>query len=74
MIGEKRAIAPVRSSRRGEPARQDHDIGALQAGVFVPHELSGLPEHPGRGVMRIVIAIGAGKDDDAEFHQSTSMR
>ena len=71
---ETRHRAGAQVVAMGEPAWQNHHVGALQAGVFVPHELSGLPEHMGRRVIRIVIAVGAGKDDDAEFHQSTSMR
>ena len=59
----------------GETARQDHDVGAFQVGVLVPQILGILAEHvPGR-VKRVLVAVAAGKHDDAEFHdQSTSMR
>jgi hypothetical protein len=58
----------------GKPAGQNDHLGALQTGVFVPDQLSGLAEHLGRCMIRIVVAVGAGEDDDTEFHQSTSMR
>ena len=57
-----------------EPAGQDDDVGALEAGVLVPDQLGVLPQHVLRGVIRIVVAIGSGKDDDREFHAVTSIR
>ena len=51
-----------------EAAGQDHDVGALQARLLVPDELGVLPEHVLGRVVRVVIAVGAGKDDDGEFH------
>ena len=57
-----------------EPAGQDDDIRALQAGVLVPDELGVLTQHVLHGMMRIVIAVGTGKDDDREFHAVTSIR
>ena len=58
----------------GEPARQNHHVGALQVGLLVPHELGVLPEHVFGRVIRVVVTIGTGKDDDGEFHSATSMR
>ena len=52
----------------GEAAGQDDDVGALQVGVLVPDELGVLAEHVLGGVIGVVVAVRAGKDDDAEFH------
>ena len=51
-----------------ESAGQDDDVGALQVGVLVPDELGVLAEHVLRGVIGVVVAVAAGKHDDAEFH------
>ena len=55
-----------------EPAGQDHDVGALEARVLVPDERGLVPEHVLRGVVGVVVAVGAGKDDDGELHVSRS--
>ena len=55
-----------------EPARQNDDVGALQARLLVPDELGVLPEHVLGGVVRVVIAVRTGKDDDANFIISRS--
>ena len=51
-----------------KPARQHDDVSALEARLLVPDELGLLAEHVLGGVIGVVIAVGAGKDDDAEFH------
>ena len=51
-----------------EAARQHHDVGAVEARLLVPDELRLLPEHVLHGVIRVVIAVGSWKNDDAEFH------
>ena len=56
-----------------EPAGQHDDVGALQAGVLVPDELGRLAEHGRRRMIRIVVAVAAGKHDDAEFHVRSSL-
>ena len=50
-----------------EAARQDDDVGALEARLLVPDELGVLAEDVLGRVIRVVIAVGAGKDDDGEF-------
>ena len=55
-----------------EAAGQDDDVGALEARLLVPDELRLLPEHVLGGVIGVVIAVGTGKDDDAEFHSLPS--
>ena len=64
-----------------EPAWQDHDIGALQAGVLVPHERRILAEDVPGGVVGVVVGVGSGEHHHGEFHrtastapESTSMR
>ena len=61
-----RAGAQVVAVRKA--ARQHDDVGAVEARLLVPDELRLLPEHVLRGVIRVVIAVGSGKNDDAEFH------
>jgi hypothetical protein len=50
-----------------EPARQDHDVGALQIGFFVPDVLGLLANDVARGVVSVFVAVAAGKDNDTEF-------
>ena len=38
----------------------------------MPDELGVLPEHVLRRVVRVVIAVGAGKDDDGKFDHASS--
>ena len=73
MIGEKRAIAPrAQIVAMREPARQNDDVGALEIGVLVPDVLGLLAEHILGRVIRVLIAVGAGKDDDGKFHTELS--
>ena len=57
-----------------EAAGQDDDVGALQARLLVPDELGVLAEHVLGRVVRVVIAVGAGKDDDGEFHDGFTLQ
>ena len=50
------------------------DIRALEARVLVPDVLGLLAEHVLGCVVRVVIAIGSGKNDDGEFHAVASSR
>ena len=52
----------------GEAAGQDDGVDIAESGGVVPDELRLLPEVVGDGVEGVVIAIAAGKDDDAKFH------
>ena len=61
--GAAAKVIPVRES-----ARQDHDVGALQIGVLVPHVIGVLAEDVSGGVVSVVVAIAAGKNDDCKFH------
>ena len=45
-----------------------HAIGAAKIGLFVPEHLDIRTEQVARHVNSIVIAVRAGKNDDAEFH------
>ena len=51
-----------------ETAGQNHRVGAAELGVLVPDQLGLFAEHLRRGVEGVVVRIGAGKDDDREFH------
>ena len=51
-----------------EATRQDDDVGALEVRVLVPDVLGLLAEHLSGGVVRVLVAVGSGKDDDREFH------
>src|SRR5204862_229328 len=51
-----------------KPAGEDYDIDTLQVGVLVPDVLGLLTDHILRGVIRVVVAIAAGKHHDAELH------
>jgi hypothetical protein len=57
-----------------EAAGKNDRVGAFEAGVLVPDQLSVLAQHVLGGVIRIVVAIRSGKDDDREFHAVTSIR
>ncbi len=46
---------------------ESHDLQNCDA-VIVPQECDRLVRDLLDGVMRIVVAVGAGKDDDTEFH------
>jgi len=52
-----------------EPAREDHDVGPLEARLLVPDALGLLAEHGRRGVIAVVIAVRSRKDDDGELSQ-----
>ena len=54
-----------------EPAGQNHDVGAAERRLLVPDERRLLAEHVLRGVVRVVIAVRSGKDDDGERHRVT---
>jgi hypothetical protein len=51
-----------------KPSGNDDGIGILQVMRFVPEESNRLFGYLLNGPERVVIAVGAGKDDDAEFH------
>ena len=58
-----------------ETAGQNDDVRAFQIGILVPQVLGLLAEDVPGGVKRVLIAVAAGKNDDAKSHaQSTSMR
>ena len=48
--------------------RSDDGIDIAERGRVVPDKLGGLPEIVGDRVKSIVIAIAAGKNNDARFH------
>ena len=52
----------------GEAAGENDGIDIAERGRIVPDKLRLLPEIVGDRVERIVIAIAAGKNNDAEFH------
>ena len=52
----------------GEAAGQDHRVDVAQRGRVVPDQLARLAEVMGNRVPSVVIAIAAGKNDDAESH------
>ncbi len=52
----------------GEAAGQDHGVGVAQRSGVVPDKFAGLAEVMGDGVPGVVVAIAAGKNDDAESH------
>ena len=52
----------------GEAAGEDDGIDVAEGGGVMPDELRLLPEVVGDGVECVVIAIAAGKDNDAKFH------
>ena len=56
-----------------EPARQNHHVGAVEARLLVPHELGIVTQHVLRRVIRVMVAIRSGEDDDGESHDSTSI-
>ena len=56
----------------GEAAGQNHGIHVAQIGGIVPDEL-GVAAVVVDGVPGIVVAIAAGKDDDADFHWEISV-
>jgi hypothetical protein len=53
----------------GKTARENDGINAGQILGLVPQHLDRLLEDATDRVPRVVIAIGPGKDDDAEFHE-----
>jgi len=51
-----------------ESAGDDDAVTAFEVSIFVPEKFCVAAQHLFRDMHRIVIAIGAGQDDDAEFH------
>ena len=51
-----------------EAAGQNDHVCTAEAGLLVPDEFRLLAEHVLRGVIRVMIAIGAGENDDGKFH------
>jgi len=51
-----------------EAAGEDDDVGVCEIFGLVPDEFDGLREDGGDGVEGVVVAIGAGETDYAEFH------
>ena len=49
-----------------EAAGDDHHVYVAEVGFFVPDELRLLPEDVLGHVVGVVVAVGAGEDDDAE--------
>jgi hypothetical protein len=52
----------------GEAAGDDDAVGAAQVGVLVPEDLAFGAENVAHDVLRVVIAVRAGEENDAEFH------
>ncbi len=52
-----------------ESAGNDHAIDTFQIGVFMPEDFRLGAENVARDMQRVVIAIGAGENDHAEFHE-----
>ena len=52
---------------RKATGKDDH-VGPAQGHVLVPHERRVGAQHVPSRVIRVVIAIGTGKDDDGKFH------
>jgi len=67
ITGENRAIAPVRSNRRRQIRLNQHRVHALEVFRVVPEKGDRLVGHFGNHVVRIVVAIGAGKDNTPNF-------
>jgi hypothetical protein len=72
--GELRQRAGAQVIAVREAAGDDHDIGAFEVGVLVPQHLGVRAEDVLRHVQCIVIAVRAGEDDDAEFHEGSLSR
>ena len=53
-----------------KPPWQDHNVGAVEIAFLVPHKFGVFADDMFHGVVGIVIAVGSGKDDDSEFHDS----
>src|SRR5262245_61320369 len=60
-------VVPVRKA-----AWEDDHIRAFEAGLLVPDVIGLLAENVLRSVMRVVVAIGSGENDDSELHAVTS--
>src|SRR6266511_2596481 len=56
-----------------EPAGDDDAVDAFEVGVFVPEHFRFRAEEVARDVERVVIAVGTGQNDDAEFHSRFSV-
>ncbi len=56
----------------GEATREDDTIELAQVGLAVPHQLGVGAEQP-EGVHDVVLAVGAGEDDDGRLHSISSM-
>ena len=52
----------------GEAAGQHDGVEVVDLGGLVPDPFGGLAEHAGEDVEGVVVAIGTGKNDHAEFH------
>ncbi len=64
--GGERSGAQVVAVR--EAARQHDQLTALEGIVLVPEELGLLLQHVFPDVVDVVVAVAAGKDDDAALH------
>ena len=51
-----------------EATGQDHQVDPLEVAVLVPEPLDVEPEFRAEGVFHVVVAIGPGEGDDADFH------
>jgi hypothetical protein len=52
----------------GKPAGQQYHIAALQVVVLVPKAYGRLAGDGFHGLGHVLIAVGTGESDDAEFH------
>ena len=66
--GEPRDRAASQVIPVAEPARHDHAIHAGEGGILMPDVTGGFPEDIGQGMMAVLVAVAAGKLEDAESH------
>ena len=52
-----------------EPSRENNSIKATEVGFLMPEPPGRQAETPLGGPLHIPVAIGAGKDDNADAHQ-----
>src|SRR5712692_3179679 len=65
--GESRNRAGAQVIAKREPARQDNRVAIREILGLVPDEFDGLFEDVADGVVRVLVAIGPGKNDDSKF-------
>ena len=57
----------------GKAARNQDRVAAFQVVRLMPQVGDGLPHDAAEHVVRVVVAVGAGKDQNAEFHRSQNI-